>query len=145
MAKHRVTDADILAQIPAARARETEARQWEPRAKAARYDRAARRITVDLTNGAHVAIPVERIPELQDAASEDVAAVEVSPSGEALHWERLDADYSVPDLLLVLLGPKAWRSALARAAGRVSTPRKRRAAKRNGAKGGRPRKRPVPA
>jgi hypothetical protein len=71
---------------------------------------------------------------------EDVEAVEVSPSGEALHWERLDADYRVPELLMALIGPTAWKSELARVAGRVSSPRKRRAAKKNGAKGGRPRK-----
>jgi hypothetical protein len=139
MARHRVTDAEILAQIPAARARESEARQWEPRATAAVYDAATARIAVDLANGARVAIPVACIPELRGASAADVAAVEVSPSGEGLHWARLDADYSVPDLMLALLGPTAWRSALGRAGGRVSSPRKRRASRRNGTKGGRPR------
>lgn len=74
-----------------------------------------------------------------------MAAVEVSPSGEALHWEGLNADYRVPDLVLALIGPNAWKRALASAAGRVSSPRKRRAARRNGAKGGRPRKKLVRA
>jgi uncharacterized protein DUF2442 len=144
MAKYHVTDRDILAQIPAARARERYARQREPRALAATYDRATERIHVDLIDGGQFAIPVWRIPELRHASIEDVEAVEVSPSGEALHWERLNADYRVPKLLITLIGPTAWKSELARIAGRVSSPRKRRAAKKNGAKGGRPRKRLAP-
>jgi hypothetical protein len=140
MAKYHVTDHDIIAEIPAARARERYARQKEPRAVNATYDRVAERIHVDLIDGGQFALPAWRIPELRHAPLEDVEAVEVSPSGEALHWERLDADYRVPELLMALIGPTAWKSELARVAGRVSSPRKRRAAKKNGAKGGRPRK-----
>jgi Protein of unknown function (DUF2442) len=140
MATYQVTDRDILAQIPAARAREKYARRMEPRAATATYDRFAERINVDLIDGGHFAVPAWRIPELRHAPLEDVEAVEVSPSGEALHWERLNADYRVPALLVALIGPKAWKSELARVAGRVSSPRKRRAAKKNGRKGGRPRK-----
>jgi hypothetical protein len=120
MAKHRVTDGEILAQIPAARARESGARQWEPRATVAVYDAATGRVAVDLTNGVRVAIPIACIPELRGASPDDVAAVEVSPLGEGLHWERLGADYSVPDLVLILLGSTAWRSALGRAGDRVA-------------------------
>ena len=145
MAKHHVTDRDILAQIPAARARERYARQKEPRALTATYDRVAERIHVDLIDGGQFAVPAWRIPELRHASVEDVKAVEVSPSGEALHWERLDADYRVPELLMALIGPTAWKSELARVAGRVSSPRKRRASKKNGAKGGRPRQKSVRA
>jgi hypothetical protein len=140
MARREVTDAEIVAQIPAARAREERARASEPRAAAATYDVAADRILVELTNGGSFAVPRRVIRELRNASAHDVAAVEVSPSGEALHWEPLDADYRVPDLYLALLGPKGWRRELARVAGRVSTPQKRRAARKNGARGGRPRK-----
>jgi hypothetical protein len=140
MAKYQVTDRDILAQIPGARARERYARQKEPRAVTATYDRVAERIHVDLIDGGQFAVPAWRIPELRHAPVEDVEAVEVNPSGEALHWERLNADYRVSELLIALIGPTAWKSELARVAGRVSSPRKRRAAKKNGAKGGRPRK-----
>jgi hypothetical protein len=145
MAKYHVTDRDIRAQIPAARARERYARQKEPRAVSATYDRVAERIHVDLIDGGQFAVPAWRIPELRRAPVEAVEAVEVSPSGEALHWEHLNADYRVPELLMALIGPTAWKSELARVAGRVSSPRKRRAAKRNGAKGGRPRKKLVRA
>jgi hypothetical protein len=145
MAKYRVTDRDITAQIPAARARERYARHKEPRALAATYDRVSERIHVDLVDGGQFAVPAWRIPELRGARIEDVGAVEVSPSGEALHWERLNADYRVPELLIALIGPTAWKSELARVAGRVSSPRKRRAAKKNGVKGGRPRRKLVRA
>jgi hypothetical protein len=77
----------------------------EPRAAAATYDRVAERINVGLIDGGHFAVPGWRIPELRHAPVEDVEAVEVSPSGEALHWERLNADYRVSALLVALIGP----------------------------------------
>jgi hypothetical protein len=59
--------------------------------------------------------------------------------GIGLHWEQLDVDVSVPGLLAGLFGTKAWmdRQRAARA-GTARSPAKAEAARRNGAKGGRP-------
>jgi predicted butyrate kinase (DUF1464 family) len=57
-----------------------------------------------------------------------------------LHWEDLDADLSVPGLLLSSIGRSERLSELARLAGRAKSPAKAAAARANGAKGGRPRK-----
>ena len=46
-------------------------------------------------------------------------------------------DLAVPDLMAGLFGTRAW---MARRAGRTTSPAKAEAARRNGAKGGRPRK-----
>jgi hypothetical protein len=59
-----------------------------------------------------------------------------------MHWPRLDADLYVPGLLSGALGSRAWMAAqLGAEGGRASTPAKAEAARANGAKGGRPRKR----
>jgi hypothetical protein len=139
--RRRLSDAEIIAQIPAARARARAAAKAEPRARRARYDRARRVVVVELTNGAFFGFPVELAQGLRGALPEQLARVEVSPSGEALHWEALDADLSVPALLQGIFGTRAWMRELGRAGGRARSKVKAQAARVNGAKGGRPRTR----
>ena len=136
MARRRVTDVEILAQIPAARARA--ARAAEPRATRAYYDPAWKLVVVELTNGAFFGFPPQLAQGLRGASADALAAVQVSPSGEALHWERPDADLRVPALLQGMFGTKAWMRELGRAGGRVRSKAKAQAARKNGAKGGRP-------
>ena len=54
-----------------------------------------------------------------------------------LHWEKLDADFTVPGLLAGIFGTKRY---MAQLAGRSTSAAKATAARVNGAKGGRPRK-----
>jgi len=115
----------------------------EPRAKAARYDAGSGRVVVDLTNGCTFAFPARALEGLGDANDEQLAQVEVLGAGYGLHWEPLDADSSVPDLLIGLLGTRDWLAReQARRAGSTSSAAKSAAARRNGAKGGRPRRQP---
>jgi hypothetical protein len=140
MANRRLSDAEIVAQIPPARSREARERKRGLRAAHAKFDRASRRVVLELTNGYLFAFPVSAIPSLDDASDAQIAAVEIDPSGCALRWDRLDVDLSVPGLLLSAVGaPERFRH-LASLAGRVSTAAKARAARANGRKGGRPRK-----
>lgn len=44
---------------------------------------------------------------LAGASLEDLAEVEVTPSGDGLRWEKLDADLSVPALLAGVFGTAA--------------------------------------
>ena len=140
MARARTPLAEILTQIPAARAHS--AREWKEgrRATSARYDRPTGRIVMELRNGYLYGFPTISIPELAKASAKQLAAVEVSPGGFGLHWEELDADLSVSGLLLSSLGRKEKLTELARLAGRTKTPAKAAASRANGAKGGRPRK-----
>jgi hypothetical protein len=112
-----------------------------PRARAARYDRRTARILVDLTNGCSFAFPARQAQGLERASDAELAQVEVLGLGLGLHWERLDVDLSVPGLLAGLFGTKAYmdRQRAARA-GSATSAAKAAAARRNGAKGGRPRK-----
>jgi hypothetical protein len=57
-----------------------------------------------------------------------------------LHWDSLDADLSVPGLLLSSIGRAQKLAELAREAGRAKSNAKAAASRTNGAKGGRPRK-----
>ncbi|HVY16922.1 MAG TPA: DUF2442 domain-containing protein [Rhodopila sp.] len=125
------------AEIGAALARGKAARLHEPRGTAARYDRQLDRIIVDLTNGCTFAFPSRLGQGLENASEDQLAQVELLGAGTGLHWEALDVDLSIPDLLAGLFGTKAF---MARRAGRATSSAKAAAARANGAKGGRPRK-----
>jgi hypothetical protein len=145
MASRRLTEADILAQIATARTRETRERRQGRRASSARYDRATRRIELELTNGIHFAFPVEAIPSLAAASDDELADVRLDAAGGGLIWDAIDVDLSVPGLILSAVEPGERRRHLAGMAGRARSHAKAQAARANGRKGGRPRKRDAPA
>jgi hypothetical protein len=140
MAKRELTDMEVLAQIPAARAREAADRKAGLRATSVSYDPRMRRIVMELTNGFLFAFPTRIIPTLAHRSAAQLAAVSLLPGGSGLRWEALDVDLSVPGLLLSAMAPAQRMQELARAAGKVRSPAKANAARANGAKGGRPKK-----
>jgi hypothetical protein len=112
----------------------------EPRAARARYDRRTGRVVVDLTNGCSFVFPARSLQGLGQASDAELAAVEILGAGHGLHWPALDADFTVPGLLMGVFGTRAWMaSELARQAGRSRSLAKAAAARANGRKGGRPR------
>ena len=135
-----LSEAEILAQIPGARAREAQAHKHGLRATSARYDRTAERVVLELTNGCLFGFPVRSIPALRTATAPQRAAVEVDGSGGAVRWAALDVDLSVPGLLLSAVSPSERRQHLASMVGKSTSVQKATAARKNGAKGGRPRK-----
>lgn len=126
-----LTDADIDAALDRGR----RARCEEPRAAAARYERRRGRIVVELTNGCSFSFPPRLAQGLETATDPELAALEILGAGYGLHWEALDTDLSIPDLLAGLFGTRAY---MARHAGRATSPAKAAAARVNSAKGGRP-------
>jgi hypothetical protein len=86
----------------------------EPRAKSARYDRRAKRIVVELLNGATFLFPPEVAQGLAGASPADLANVQVTPSGAGLRWPSLDADFSLPSLMMGMFGSPAWMRQLSR-------------------------------
>ncbi len=125
------------AQIDAALERGRLAQRREPRAATARYDRRSSRVIVELTNGCTFAFPPKLAQGLEGATEEQLSQVEILGAGYGLHWEALDADLSIPGLLVGLFGTRAY---LAQQAGRITSPAKAAAARTNGARGGRPRR-----
>ena len=128
-----LTDAAIDAALERGRL----AHASEPRAAAARYDRAAGRIIVDLENGCTFAFPPRLAQGLERASDDQLSAVEILGKGHGLHWEALDVDLSLQGLMAGIFGTKSW---MARRAGQATSAAKAAAARANGAKGGRPRK-----
>lgn len=125
------------AEIDAATERGRIARETEPRAASARYDRQLGRVVVELTNDCAFAFPARLAQGLESATDDQLAGIEILGAGYGLHWEALDADLSIPGLLAGIFGARAH---MARRAGRATSPAKAAAARANGAKGGRPRK-----
>lgn len=131
----QITDVEILAQIPAAIRREERERASGLRAATATYDATRERVVVELTSGIAFAFPVQLVPGLAQASPAQRAALELSPSGDGILWERLNTDVSVPGLIRALAARNVGRIG-----GLKTSDAKARAAKANGAKGGRPRK-----
>ena len=142
MVKTMHTDEEILALIPAARARDRQ--HPESLVTQALYDRGAGRIVLELANGCQVAFPTDLAQGLRGADPEDLAEVKVVLGGRALRWDRLDADLLVTGLLQGVFGSRAWMRQVAREMGRLGgqarSEAKAAAARLNGRKGGRPRK-----
>jgi hypothetical protein len=128
-----LTDAEIEAAI----ARGKQSRKVQPHAAAARYDHKLRQIVVKYTNGTTFSFPPALVQGLSGASAEQLADIRILGKGFGLHWEALDVDLSVPGLVDYVFGS---RKLMAQHAGQVKSPAKSKAAKANGAKGGRPRK-----
>jgi len=100
------------------------------------YDRESDVFVLGLRSGARLTIPRIAIEELRDATSAELEHVTLTASGGGIRCEPLDLDISVPGLVRDMTGSADW---LARGGSR-KTPAKTRAARKNGVKGGRPRK-----
>jgi hypothetical protein len=98
---------------------------------------------IDLTfgGGGSMAIPRKTVPGLERASLSKLESVVVSPAGDALSWPSLDVDVYVPGLVERAFGTRLFAAATGRRGGRRRSKTKAAAAKVNGAKGGRPRKR----
>ena len=116
-------------------------RESGPHAVAARYDRRVGRIMVTLSNGLELAFPPHLAEGLADAKPADLAIIEITPAGLGLHWPKLDADLYLPALLQGVFGSPRWMAGLlGKSGGLARTAAKVAAARKNGRKGGRPRK-----
>jgi len=107
----------MFSKIAKAREAAVIANAAEPRAESAYYDqssdseallRSADRIEINLKSGATFSFPPDLAQGLSGAAPEDLAEVEVTPSGDGLHFLKLDADFSVPAILAGVFGTEAW-------------------------------------
>ena len=119
-----------------------EARAQDPSAVVgARYDPEGDLIDLKFGGGGSMAIPRKAVPGLQRASASHIAAIVVSPAGDALSWPSLDVDVYVPGLVERAFGSRLFAAATGRRGGQRRSKAKAAAAKANGVKGGRPRKR----
>jgi hypothetical protein len=104
------------------------------------YDARADALRLTLSSGVRLSIPRSQIPSLERATPQQLVAAYAGNGGATISQDDLDVDVFVPGLLDRLFG-RTIRVNLGRRAGRVSTLAKARAARKNGRKGGRPKKR----
>ncbi len=115
--------------------------QAGPSATAARYDRRSKRIVIRLSSGLDIGFAPRDAQGLENAKPEQLAEIEISPSGLGIHFPKLDADLYLPALLEGLFGSRAWMaSRLGARGGSATSPAKTAAARANGRLGGRPKK-----
>ncbi|MGH7533294.1 MAG: DUF2442 domain-containing protein [Gemmatimonadales bacterium] len=133
----RLTDQEVLAQVPAAR-RRADRRTAEPRIVAGRYDASREQVIVSLSNDATLALPVALIAPLAHATHAVRRELLIRAAGLGIGWPQLDLDVSLPGLAQLLCGTRTLQRAAGSAAGSVRSAAKTAAARRNGRRGGRP-------
>ena len=82
-----------------------------PVAVSARFDRRRLRIVVSLASGLEIGFRPDDAQGLAGASPEQLAQIEISPSGQGLHFPLLDADLFLPALLEGHFGSKRWMTA----------------------------------
>ena len=117
-----------------------------PRAVRARYDRWRKRIRIHFSSGLDIAFSARDAEGLEKATPTQLAKIKISPSGYGIHFPKIGADIYLPALLLGFLGSRNWIAGrLGAVGGRSRSAAKVAAARRNGRRGGRPRKKVIKA
>ncbi len=76
----------------------------------ASFDPETRLITLEMRGGYSVFFRPERAQGLGTASVEDLSEIQIESSGESIYFPRLDADFSVPNLLKGRFGNDRWEA-----------------------------------
>lgn len=139
MVKHKVvtTDAEIDRAIERAGGLKN-----EPRVVSVEYRSGAGLdlLILKLSDGRRQLIAREDLEGLQQATKDQIGHIEIVGHGTGLRWPDLNLDYYVPMLLCNVHGTRRWMAMIGRHGGTVRSAAKRKAAQKNGQKGGRPKR-----
>ena len=135
-----LTEENLRDQIAQAKQAWKTAEATEPRAESVQYNQSEDLIVIKLKNGAIFCFPPRLAQGLESASPEQLADVWLPPSGNSVHWESLDVDFGIPELVAGIFGTKYWMAELGRKGGEATSSAKSAAARKNGKKGGRPKK-----
>ena len=166
-----MTEQEFDSQLEAANRRGLESHVGEVHALAVRYHRENGTLELELRGGLTLLVPTHLLQGVAGQSPELIERVALRTRGTALHWEELDADFSVQGLAAGSFGSKPWMQKLeedglldaasikrrrmldalqsptaismGRKGGATRSEIKSAASRANGAKGGRPHKQPV--
>ena len=130
------TDAEIDAAIAQAKIYDL----YAPKAVAAIYRAEDDVFVIKFLSGVELTLPRMLLQGLENATPAQLAEVEICGVQSGLHWEALDVDHYIPSLLEGHFGNRKWMSELGKIGGTSRSAAKQSAARKNGRKGGRPRK-----
>lgn len=130
------TDAEIDAAIERANIYDLH----RPKAVAAAYRLDDDAIVIKLASGVEIAVPRRLMQGLEGATSSQLSEVTIVGAQSGLHWESLDVDHDISALIDGVFGTRKWMSELGKVGGVSRSAAKGAAARKNGRKGGRPRK-----
>jgi len=127
------TDAEIDAALERSKLHDS-----DPRALAVEHIPALKLLIVGLSNQRRLVLPIEDLQGLGNATHKQIQNYELLGHGTGISFPDLDVDLYVPALIEGVYGNRRWMAQLGRKGGSAKTEAKRKAAKANGAKGGRP-------
>jgi hypothetical protein len=135
MAEHEVvtTDAEIEAALERAKLHD-----GDPLARTVEHIPALNLLIVGLSNHRRLVLPIEDLQGLGNATHKQIQNYELLGRGTGIGFPDLDVDLYVPALIEGVYGNRRWMAQLGKKGGKAKTEAKRKAAKANGAKGGRP-------
>jgi Protein of unknown function (DUF2442) len=128
------------AQLAEIRRRTKELDRLEPRADRVVYDARKKQLVLALRRGATVSLPVERIRWLNGATPRQLRTIRTDQFGTGIVLDALDVHISIQGLLSDLVGFTGSPALMGAEGGKVKSPAKAAAARANGKRGGRPRK-----
>ncbi len=79
--------------------------RW-PQAVRVRFNRHTRRVVISLSNGVEVSFSPKQAQGFETASDNDLEEAEITPSGLAVYFPRINADIYIPGLLQGALGSK---------------------------------------
>lgn len=132
------SDAEIDEQI--ARGKELYKKEagTQPVAVRFSFDQRSRILSIRAKDGSGIDVPVYKLKELRDASANDIQKGYITNEGDAIHWDGLNAHYTVAGLAANIFGTQEWMRELGRIGGKQTSAAKATAARLNGQKGGRP-------
>lgn len=116
-------------------------RKGYPPVVSVRWHKTEALLTIVLADGQEIDIDPGMVQGLCDHPMSQLQDVEITPAGDALHFPNVDEDVFIPGLMEGLTGSANWMARqLGYKGGQARTQAKVTASRRNGARGGRPRK-----
>ena len=96
---------------------------------------------INFATGLEVSFSPRDAQGLEKATAAQLERIEISPSGYCIHFPKIDADLYLPAVLLGFLGSRNWIAGrLGALGGKSRSAAKVAAARKNGRRGGRPRR-----